>query len=146
MPIKAELIAPCGMNCGICLAHIRDRATCPGCRIENTSKSPSRFRCVIVNCEHIRQSESGFCYGCPKYPCARLKRLDMRYKTKYGMSMLENLEYIRDYGPEAFVYKETERWRCPECGATFCVHRPDCIECGTHRSGAAAWPANRDTT
>ena len=37
-----------------------------------------------------------YCYECDGFPCARVKRLDKRYRTKYEMSMIENLEYIRD--------------------------------------------------
>jgi len=27
------LIAPCGMNCGACIAFMRDKNNCPGCRV-----------------------------------------------------------------------------------------------------------------
>lgn len=26
-----SLIAPCGMNCGTCIAYLRDKNKCPGC-------------------------------------------------------------------------------------------------------------------
>ena len=127
---NAELMAPCGMNCGICLAYLRDKRTCPGCRGDDTNKSASCVRCIIKNCEKVKATLSGFCYECRTYPCKRLKDLDKRYRTKYGMSMLENLEFIRAHGLSDFVEKENERWRCRKCGGVVCVHRHVCFTCG----------------
>ncbi|MFW6103245.1 MAG: DUF3795 domain-containing protein [Chloroflexota bacterium] len=146
MTIEVRLIAPCGMNCGICLAYLRTKNRCDGCRGGGSSKPPYCTRCIVVNCEYIRTGESGFCYDCPKLPCRRIRDLDKRYRTRYGMSMLENLADIRDYGLEAFLEKETERWRCPECNAPLCVHRPACLQCGAPRTGEVAWPTARDSS
>jgi uncharacterized radical SAM superfamily Fe-S cluster-containing enzyme len=30
-----SLIAPCGMNCSICSAYLREKNKCPGCRLMN---------------------------------------------------------------------------------------------------------------
>jgi len=135
MTTTSELIAPCGMNCAICLAYLRTKNHCPGCRGDDTYKQAScrSDRCTIVQCTLRQATESGFCYECPKYPCRRMKDLDKRYRTKYRMSMLENLAFIRDTGLNAFVNKETERWRCPTCGTTICVHRKACQNCGEPR-------------
>ncbi len=59
--------------------------------------------------------------GCENYPCRRLKNLDKRYRTKYGMSMLENLEFIRENGVRKFVKREQKRWK--KDGQIYCVHR-----------------------
>ena len=130
MPAETSLIAPCGMNCGVCLAHLRKERQCSGCRGDNTNKSASRINCIIRNCEMIKISQSGFCFECVKYPCKRLKQLDKRYRTKYAMSMIENLEFINRNGLSAFVEKENERWRCLKCGGVICVHRGYCYNCG----------------
>jgi len=63
----------------------------------------------------------------------RLKNLDKRYTTRYGMSMLENLENIRVLGIEKFIETEQNRWKCPACGELRCVHRSSCLNCGTSR-------------
>jgi len=130
MPFEAGLIAPCGMNCGICLGYIREKSHCSGCRGEDAVKLNYCARCIIRNCEQIKASHSGFCYECSKYPCRRLKQLDKRYRTKYSMSMIENLEFIRENSPDTFLEKEAERWRCSHCGRTICVHRTACLFCG----------------
>lgn len=134
MTAKKELIAPCGMNCGICMAYLRKKNHCAGCLNEDEDKVPHLQRCIIRNCDTIRHNDSGFCYECENYPCKRLKQLDKRYRTRYKMSMLENLEFIKTKGLAAFKEKELERWRCPECGGVICVHRGYCFSCGTKSS------------
>ncbi len=129
MKFNKKLIAPCGMNCGICLGYLRDKNKCYGCRGDNEHKPKHRTKCIIKNCELLAKTDSKFCYDCEKYPCARLKQLDKRYRTNYNMSMIENLEYIREYGLENFVCKENERWACNNCGGTICVHRGFCLYC-----------------
>jgi hypothetical protein len=129
--LTPELIAPCGMNCGLCMCFLRDKDTCPGCRAgEEGARAKSVLGCSIRNCETVRSSESGFCGDCAKLPCPRLKRLDVRYREKYRMSMLANLRSIRDHGVAAFVEAERERWACPQCGGLQCVHTPQCMYCG----------------
>jgi hypothetical protein len=129
MALDTTLIAPCGMNCGICLAYLRKERKCPGCRGDDSNKPPTRLKCVIKNCEIINKNQAGFCYECKYYPCKRLQQLDKRYRAKYRMSMIENLDYIQNNGISAFVEKEEKRWRCPECGGFICVHRGYCLDC-----------------
>jgi hypothetical protein len=124
------LIAPCGMDCGLCLGFVRDKNRCLGCRAGDEGKAKSCLACTIRNCEALRSGESPFCGDCDRFPCPRLKRLDARYRAKYRMSMLENLQMIRDVGIEAFVASERERWACPECGGLQCVHTLECVYCG----------------
>jgi hypothetical protein len=131
--INSSLIAPCGMNCGICMAYLREKKKCPGCYGSNEDKSVSVMKCIIKNCEIIKNNQSGFCFECEKYPCARLKQLDKRYKTKYAMSMIENLENIKNFGLKKFVTEERIRWACSECGGIICVHRGYCYQCGKRK-------------
>lgn len=130
LPIKSTLIAPCGMNCRLCRAYIREKKACPGCHGNDTLKSKSCAMCRIKNCEMIVADKIGYCFKCKKFPCPGLNRLDKRYKTKYGMSMIENLEYIQRFGIRSFVRHEKERWTCSECGEVICVHKENCIYCG----------------
>ena len=129
--LAPELIAPCGMDCGLCMAFVRDRNGCLGCRAGDEDKAKSCLACSIRSCEVIRSGEADFCSDdCGRFPCPRLKRLDARYRQKYRMSMLENLRAIQARGVAAFVDSERERWVCPECGGLQCVHTPECVYCG----------------
>lgn len=130
-----ELIAPCGMNCGICIGHLRDKKPCGACfKIDDVNKPKHCRSCSIANCEFLKKTKSGYCYECEKYPCIRLKNLDNRYRTKYGMSMIGNLDFIKDAGIENFIKYEEKRWRCKNCGSGLCVHRDFCLNCNAERN------------
>jgi hypothetical protein len=131
--ITLALIAPCGMNCGICMAYLREKNSCPGCRVYDPKKTKIRIHCKIKNCVKLKKHGSKYCLSCDIMPCERLAHLDKRYRTKYGMSMLENLANIKLHGARQFVKNEISRWRCPECGGTICVHRWNCSSCGKKR-------------
>jgi hypothetical protein len=123
------MLAPCGINCGTCIGYLRTRNKCCGCWPDSGSKPPHCSLCAIKNCEHLKVTDSKFCYDCDIFPCRRLKQLDKRYKTKYHMSMLQNLAAIKDIGVENYLDRETTRWSCPGCGSVISVHRENCINC-----------------
>lgn len=126
----ATLIAPCGLNCSLCRSFIRDRRPCPGCREDGGHKSHACLTCAIKNCKDRAAGGHQFCFSCVKYPCADLLHLDGRYRTKYGVSVIENLERIRAVGVTSFVAEETIRWSCPACGSRLCMHKPQGVNCG----------------
>lgn len=124
-----SLIAPCGMNCGTCIAYLRDKNKCPGCRVYSPDKAISIQRCIIPKCVHLDKTESKFCYECEKYPCKRVKQLDKRYRTKYNTSFIENLTMIKEKGIEKFLVFESKRRICHNCGSVISVHLDYCITC-----------------
>ena len=123
------MIAPCGMNCATCLAYLRDKNTCSGCWGDTSTRRESCRKCRIKNCIFLNETESKFCYDCSGFPCRRLKQLDKRYQTRYQVSFIKNLLQIKHTGLENFIESENEKWRCPECGGTVCVHRGICLKC-----------------
>lgn len=127
--MDSQIIAPCGMNCALCLANLREKKKCLGCNSDEGYKAESRNKCIIKNCPVIKENESGFCYECEKFPCQRLKQLDKRYRLKYNMSMLENLMHIKDWGMDSFLTSQKNKYRCENCGGFICVHRGYCLKC-----------------
>ena len=129
-----NLIAPCGMNCGLCISYqfnMSDlnkagfkRKYCPGC-------IPRGENCTFMadHCDLIGQGIVRFCFECENFPCKRLKALDKRYRTKYHLSMIENLNSIRDFGMENFLDGERIKWACPKCGELICCHNGLCLNC-----------------
>ena len=101
------------MNCNLCRAYLRSERKCPGCRSREK-------RCGIKNCPTFRENKFKYCYLCKQFPCSRIKRLDKRYRTRYGMSMVENLEFIKKNGIKKFLSHEKKRWVTPE--GIICVH------------------------
>ncbi len=128
-----SLIAPCGMNCSICMAYLREKNKCPGCREIDTNKPVTRVRCKIKNCSIFKNGNAKFCFSCDKFPCTTLEHLDKRYRLKYGMSMIGNLLDIKKLGIRKFIKNEKLRWACPECEGTICVHKGYCYTCGEKR-------------
>jgi hypothetical protein len=128
--MKSSLIACCGMNCGICRGYLREKKKCPGCRGSNENKSLSCVNCKIKICNESNKNKLKFCFECDKFPCQRIKQMDKRYRTRYNMSTIENLENIKKFGLREFVKNEKIRWTCSKCGGTICVHQGYCSNCG----------------
>ena len=127
--LQSMLIAPCGMNCGLCHAFLRTRNPCPGCRGDDSGKPKTRVACRIKNCESRIRLGADFCSDCATFPCGLLVRLDKRYRANYGMSMIENLRTMMASGMESFLREERARWACSGCGETICVHKEHCPAC-----------------
>lgn len=135
--MKPELIAPCGMNCGVCASYLAmkndlkkkglGKTYCDGCLPQ------ARYCHYKRQCDLIGKGIVRFCYECTEFPCLGLKTLDKRYRTFYHMSELENLQFIKEEGIERFLQRETEKWRCPQCGDTVCCHNGICYNCGIEK-------------
>lgn len=119
------LIAPCGMNCGLCLHYLRAENKCPGCY------TGRKVNGKLIKCRRrlCKERKGDFCYECGKFPCDSLKRLDKRYRERYSMSEIENLEYIKEHGLKKFLAKEQKKWQCPKCGGVICCHNDLCFHC-----------------
>jgi hypothetical protein len=132
--MNEDLIAPCGMNCSLCIAYQfkeKDinrqgfhRKYCPGC-------IPRGEHCTHMGdvCELLKNGSVRFCFECDQFPCKRLKALDKRYRLKYHMSMIDNLTFIKEQGMEAFLKHQIEYWHCEDCGSMKCCHNGLCLNC-----------------
>jgi len=132
--MKAELIAPCGMNCALCSSYLAlqndlkkqgfGMSYCAGCRPRGKNCAFMKKSCALLGNGLVK-----FCYECGQFPCARLKRLDKRYRTFYHMSMIDNLMFLRDNSVRKFLSEQKSKWRCPKCGQTVCCHNGLCYNC-----------------
>ncbi len=127
---ERDLIAPCGINCSVCQAHLRSHRSCPGCRGDDSVKCKTRIHCRIKKCQNLQPRGRQFCSSCEEGPCPILLRLNRRYQAKYGVNVLDNLGAIKKYGLEAFVVSEKSKWQCPKCATPICMHKPLCPGCG----------------
>jgi len=148
--IAPELIAPCGMNCGVCksyLAYSRgapykkgETYHCTGCLERNKNCS-----FIKRDCEKTRKGQVRFCYECQEMPCKNLAKIDAHYSARYGMSMVENLKTIQEKGMDAFLKSQEEKYRCPSCGDLVSVHDGKCYKCSfqgvkpKQKAGKAQW-------
>jgi hypothetical protein len=125
-----EQIAPCGINCGTCMAFLREKKNrCHGCHHADLNIPKSRLSCRIKNCEQLKTIESKLCSDCQLFPCSSLKHIDKRYRTRYKTSLIGNLDTIKEIGMKAYLENEIPRWSCPNCGAVLSVHRESCLKC-----------------
>ena len=129
--VDVNLIAPCGINCRTCVGFFgytmtgqKRKKICMGCRIE-------KKRCAFIkkHCDKLAHKKLEYCFECSDFPCERLTTLDKRYTSTYGLSLIENLKYIQANGIESFLKNEKEKWKCPSCGKTLCVHTKKCYSC-----------------
>ncbi len=128
--MNKELIAPCGANCMICMAYLRTKNQCLGCRNDNTNKAKSCIECKIKNCDLMKDLGIYYCFQCTNYPCKKIKHLDNRYRKNYSYSMIESMQYLKEHGMTLHLKNETTKWICADCGGVICVHRGYCIDCG----------------
>jgi hypothetical protein len=124
-----SMIAPCGINCGTCMAFLRDKNKCYGCQVDFESKRKTCTECRIKNCDWLAKTSSEFCYECEIFPCDKIKHIDKRYREKYRTNLIQNLVTIKEIGIAHFLDLEVRKWTCPECGSTLCVHRSFCPNC-----------------
>ena len=128
---NSYLLAPCGINCGICKAYLRKNKPCLGCNIDSPHKSKSITICSIKNCPSLKAKNSNFCSSCETLPCKRLKQLHQRYSAKYHVNILENLKEINNHGAEYFFASDIQKWTCPQCQHLISMHIGVCANCGT---------------
>ena len=131
--MKAELIAPCGLNCRVCKAICNDSDTkCVGCLGEGGYKYKHCMECAIVHCEKRKTLPDIYCDTCPDYPCEANRELQTRYTTAYPLyeSPRGNLQLLRTRGMAALLEREEAFWSCPDCGGVISVHDGVCEKCG----------------
>mgnify|MGYP005859483435 CR=1 len=106
-----ELIASCGANCNVCKSYLDYSRGIPAkkgyishCR----SRHPTGRRgvCRTKHCKLLRNKIVRFCYECEDFPCPGLKKIDVRYRTRYNVSSIGNLKYIEKNGVRKFLASE----------------------------------------
>lgn len=124
------IIAHCGLICNFCYAFQRKINKCPGCTVEEKGKLKHCENCRFKICLDRKQTVNGICFECKDFPCQPLKQFDKRYRTKYGISIIENLRVIGNNGTNEFLKFESEKWKCKQCGENLCMHSNECPKCG----------------
>lgn len=132
---QTSLIAPCGMNCGLCAHHLAmvhdinkykgvKMPYCPGCRIKKKFCGH-----IMKKCSFYKNKKIDACFECKRMPCRVLKKLDNRYTEKYHMSMVENNKCIKKCGLKKFLAWQKKKWKCPKCGDIRSCHNEKCYSC-----------------
>jgi hypothetical protein len=129
MEVNKELLAPCGLYCGVCGILIADREnnqkfkerlsqvynvpveelTCSGCLSDNVFKYCKV--CPIKSCTAEKKYQG--CHQCGDFPCGHITNFIMPVGRKV---MLRAIPRWREVGTEQWVKEEEERYVCPLCG------------------------------
>ena len=125
--IDTIMFAPCGMNCKVCYKHCYHKKPCAGCLNSDKGKPEHCRKCKIKDC--INDKGLSYCFACPSYPCKQIKNLEKSYNKRYQASLIENSEFVRQYGLEAFMKQQKEQCTCSTCGGIISIHDRDCSEC-----------------
>lgn len=156
MSVNSDLLAPCGLYCGVCAIYIADRdnnekfkerlvdlykgkitgkGTLPGS--ENLCMDDIRCSgCLSENrfmhCEQcqIRQcaNDRGYtgCHQCDEFPCRHINNFPMAVGKKV---ILRAIPYRREFGTEKWVRDEEARYTCAECGNKVFRGAVKCNQC-----------------
>jgi hypothetical protein len=130
---RKKLIAPCGMDCGICSHYLayshnfpkrKGVPQCSGCRERNKV-------CAFIkrDCALLKKNTIDFCFECKTFPCNNVKRMDKKYTERYNMSFIANLLFIKEKGINKFIQNQKRKYKCSGCGDMVCIHNNICYTC-----------------
>jgi predicted RNA-binding Zn-ribbon protein involved in translation (DUF1610 family) len=146
MEINRDLLAPCGLYCGVCGIMIADRddnqkfkerlctvynvgveeIKCTGCMSDDTESKFLYCRvCPIRECVIARGYEG--CHQCDDWPCKAIDDFVMPVGKKV---MDRAIPRWREWGTEKYVVEEEKRYHCPSCGGELFRGAKRCRACG----------------
>jgi len=148
-----KLVGICGIYCGTCPSYLAPREN-DVAELERRSKeldyTIEELRCdgchsdkVMPSCVECRPgfrkcaSEHGVtrCFECADFPCQRLedfKHVHIVDGISHHEHLIEELQYIKDNGTDAWLEKMDREGRCPQCGKLLYWFVRDCPDCHTH--------------
>lgn len=114
----------------VCYKHCytkKQRTPCPGCIGEDTGKPKHCRSCKIKNC--VRQKGLIYCYKCSDFPCKLIRNLEKSYNKRYGESLAENTNIVKDNGIAFLMDKHNKKYCCAKCGGVISLHDKVCSDC-----------------
>jgi len=140
--VNRELLAPCGLYCGVCsilIAHrdnnqrfkevlapvygcTPEEIVCQGCLSDEIFKF-CRI-CRIKSCA-LEKNYQG-CHQCPDWPCVFFDDLPFEVGKKVIMRAIPQW---REWGTEKWVEAEEKRYHCPHCGYALFRGAKRCRQC-----------------
>ncbi|MGD8229421.1 MAG: DUF3795 domain-containing protein [Desulfobacteraceae bacterium] len=146
----SERVGICGIYCGTCPRYLAKRLNdaeeveniynetgvpveqigCDGCLSDTVF--PTCKACKHGFRECAAEKGVTWCFQCEDFPCQRLR--DFRdVHIVNGIShhehVIEDLEFMRAKGVEAWVAEQEANSRCPRCGTPIYWHARQCPKC-----------------
>ncbi|MFX0103329.1 MAG: DUF3795 domain-containing protein [Candidatus Hodarchaeota archaeon] len=146
MTVNKDLLAPCGLYCGVCSIQIayrdknpkfkralmkiyssfvksEDDIKCTGCMSDGVLFDYCKS-CPIRDCVKKKGFEG--CYQCDEFPCKFIKRFPIPVGKKV---IMRTIPEWKELGTEKWVEAEEKRYRCPECGNPLFRGAKRCNKC-----------------
>ena len=143
--IQKELLAPCGLYCGVCAVYIAHKENntkfkqrivsvypftesigdiqCTGCLSDGVVFEYCKS-CSIKTCTKKKKIEG--CHQCDEFPCRHIANFVMPVGKKV---ILRAIPEWKSVGTQKWVENETARYKCPECGNTLFRGAKRCNKC-----------------
>jgi hypothetical protein len=136
-----DLMAPCGLYCGVCGVYIADRdgnekfrdimaklygsaperTACLGCMQPDPPRKLYGYckSCVIRDC--VRSKNFYSCHQCGDWPCDRIENFPLAtgvrvMKRTIPIWRAKVVEHGDEKGSVEWARSECERYHCPHCG------------------------------
>ena len=143
MKVNPDLVAPCGLYCGVCAIYIAHRdnnqkfkerlvslykgeVTGKGNLPNSENLSIEDIQCcgclsddLFMHCRQCQirdcTKQKGYtgCHECDEFPCQHIENFPMTVGKKV---ILRAIPYWREVGTEKWIQDEEARYICPECG------------------------------
>ena len=144
MSVNPNLLAPCGLYCGVCAIYYADKHNnekmkeklakvyfntpdqikCDGCLSEN--KYIFCQSCSIRRC--VKKKEFSGCHECSEFPCRKINKFPFELAKQY---MLKSIPARKERTDAEWVKWEENNWTCKNCGALALRGAKRCPECKT---------------
>ena len=142
MKVNPELLAPCGLYCGVCSIYRADKQNneklkqklakaywckpeqieCDGCLSDN--KYFYCEQCNIRACVHDK-GLSG-CHQCADWPCSHVENYPFPLANKF---MKKSIPARKERSDEEWIEWEVNNWTCKSCGAMAFRGARRCPDC-----------------
>ncbi|MFC2002002.1 DUF3795 domain-containing protein [Chloroflexota bacterium] len=151
-PDVSRIVGICGLYCGTCplyLAHQKndveqlekhskrfnipvEEVRCDGCH--SGRLSPNCVNCPPGFRQCARDNKVRWCFQCHNFPCQRLRDFRDAHIID-GIShhawVIEDLQYMKEYGIEQWVEEQERAGQCPQCGERLYWFVRECPDCHT---------------
>jgi len=144
MSVNKNLLAPCGLYCGVCSIYYADKQNdekmkeklakvyfntpeqikCDGCLSDNKyiyCQSCSIRRCVV-------KKELSGCHECAEFPCRKITKFPFELAKEF---MMKSIPARKERNDEEWVTWEENNWTCKACGTLAFRGAKRCPNCKT---------------